>query len=121
MEKKIEDTVETIKANGVSIKAVSEDQRKFKEFFEAHVKEDAENFKTIREIVAEHAKAVGETPKDVKQLSDLLHHQSEVNSETFKILRDIASQQAVLATNQTNITSGFQRVVEQLISMMKET
>lgn len=120
VEKKIEDTVETIKANGGSIKLVSDDLKKFKEFFELHIKEDEASFRAIREIVSDHAKAVGTAPQDIKALSDAVHHQAEVNSEVFKILRGIGEQQAVLATNQTNITSGFQRVVEQLISMMKE-
>ena len=79
VEKKIEDTVETIKANGGSIKLVSDDLKKFKEFFEVHIKEDEASFRAIREIVSDHAKAVGTAPQDIKALSDAVHHQAEVN------------------------------------------
>jgi len=47
-------------------------------------------------------------------------HQTEVHTEQFRLLRGIFDQQTALATNQTNITNGMQRVVEQLISLVKE-
>jgi hypothetical protein len=43
-----------------------------------------------------------------------------VHASQFEIIRGIAERQATLAANQEHITQGFQRVVEQLISLMKE-
>lgn len=120
VETQIGSTIETIKNNGSSIKAVSDDQKQFKTIFEEHIKSDDEHFRALRESISEHVRASSEVVKSITQLTEAIHHQSDVHGEQFKIIRLIGEQQAILATNQTNITSGFQRVVEQLISMMKE-
>lgn len=120
VETQIKETVETIRNNGISIKQVFDDQKQFKITFDEHIKADDEHFKALREAIAEHIRVSSDVIKNVSQLTEAIHHQSEVHSEQFRVIRQIGEQQVVLATNQTNITSGFQRVVEQLISMMKE-
>lgn len=58
--------------------------------------------------------------KGLSDLTELIRHQSEIHTEEFEIMRQLAKDQAVISTNQTNITAGFQRVVEQLISIVNQ-
>lgn len=60
-----------------------------------------------------------ELAQSVHQLADAIHHQAEVSSEEISMVRDMVAKQDVLAANQTTIMTNFQRVVEQLIEIVK--
>ena len=126
-EKKAEDLFTTVNDSAKQVKINTDDIKeftgyilKFKEVFDLHMKQDDEHFRTLRENVAAHIAVTTSSQMGIEKLADAIHHQSEVHSAQLGVLREIAEKQAVLASNQVNITSGFQRVVEQLISMMKD-
>lgn len=56
-----------------------------------------------------------ELAQSVHQLADAIHHQAEVLS----MVREMMAKQDVLAANQTTIMTNFQRVVDQLIDVVK--
>jgi len=58
--------------------------------------------------------------KGLAELSELTRHQSEIHTREFETMQQLAKDQAVLGTNQTNIMAGFQRVVEQLINIVNK-
>lgn len=61
-----------------------------------------------------------ELAQSVHQLADAIHHQAEVSSEELGLVREMATKQDVLMANQTTIMTNFQRVVEQLIDIVKK-
>lgn len=60
-----------------------------------------------------------ELAQSVHQLAEAIHHQAEVAAEELSMVRDMMAKQDVLAANQTTIMTNFQRVVEQLIDIVK--
>jgi uncharacterized protein YktB (UPF0637 family) len=85
-----------------------------------------ENTKAISESNAElkahleqQVQAQRELAQSVHQLADAIHHQAEVSSEELGLVRDMATKQDVLMANQTTIMTNFQRVVEQLIEIVR--
>lgn len=60
-----------------------------------------------------------ELAQSVKQLAEAIHHQSDMHSEQLGLIRDMVTKQEVLAANQTSLMTGLQRVVEQLIDVVK--
>lgn len=61
-----------------------------------------------------------ELAQSVHQLAEAIHHQAEVASEELGLVREMAAKQDVLMANQTTIMTNFQRVVEQLIDVVKK-
>lgn len=61
-----------------------------------------------------------ELAQSVHQLAEAMHHQSELHSEQLSLIREMSSDQKLLAQNQTTIMNGFQRVVERLIDVVKD-
>jgi len=68
----------------------------------------------------EATRATTEMAQSVKVLVEAVHKTMEENIEKFELLRQIASAQSALAANQANITTGFQKVVEQLIEVVQQ-
>lgn len=60
-----------------------------------------------------------ELAQSVHGLAEAIHHQAEVAAEELSMVRDMMAKQDVLAANQTTIMTNFQRVVEQLIAIVK--
>ncbi len=121
IESKMADTVDTIKTNAEQTAIVATEQKKLREAAELHWKTEEDSLRTIRADLQENTKTMNEVSKSFQQLIEAVRHQSDVHGEQFKMIRSISEQQLTLGTNQSNITNGMQRVVEQLISMMKET
>ena len=68
----------------------------------------------VGQVTAQHDLANG-----VHQLAEAMHHQSEVHAEQLGLIREMMVKQEVLAANQTALMTGLQRVVEQLIDVVK--
>lgn len=60
-----------------------------------------------------------ELAQSVHQLAEVIHHQSDMHSEQLSLIREMVVKQEVLAANQTSLMTGLQRVVEQLIDVVK--
>jgi uncharacterized protein YjgD (DUF1641 family) len=132
--KSINTALSNIEVNNSTIKAASDTLGKLSGTFEQHTKEDDRNFKDIYDTLKEHREQsramlellnsrttlFGDVSKAIQALAEAIHHQSDVHSQQFEIIRGISERQSTLAANQEHITQGFQRVVEQLISLMKE-
>jgi len=126
--------VKDIEANTKTIKSAGESLSRLAGTFEQHTKDDDRNFKDIYDTLKDHREQsramlellnsrttlFGDVSKAIQSLAEAIHHQSDVHASQFEIIRGIAERQATLAANQEHITQGFQRVVEQLISLMKE-
>ncbi len=109
MEKQGQDLIDTIKASHSDLQLHAKEVKDFKDAFAAVSKTITDQTRDIKDLNA-----------SVQQFMEQAKHQTEVHTEQFRLLRGIFDQQTALATNQTNITNGMQRVVEQLISLVKE-
>ncbi len=74
----------------------------------------------LKETLEAQVNAQRELAQSVHQLAEAMHHQSDLHSEQLGLIREMSSEQKVLASNQMVIMTGFQRVVEQLISVVKD-
>lgn len=61
-----------------------------------------------------------ELAQSVHQLAEAMGRQSDLHSEQLGLIREMSSEQKLLAQNQMVIMNGFQRVVEQLIDAVKD-
>ena len=84
------------------------------------------NTKTMQDSNAElkaqlegQVQAQRELAQSVHQLADAIHHQAEVAAEELSMVREMMAKQDVLAANQTTIMTNFQRVVDQLIEVVR--
>lgn len=130
----IDSAVADIEANTKTIKSAGESLSRLADTFEQHTKDDDRNFKDIYGTLKEHREEsramlellsnrtmlFGDVSKAIQSLAEAIHHQSDVHASQFEVIRGIAERQATLAANQEHITQGFQRVVEQLIQLMRE-
>lgn len=98
----------TIQMNGIS--------RKLDENTKAISDSNAE----LRSQLESQVQAQRELAQSVHQLAEAIHHQAEVSSEELGLVREMATKQDVLMANQTTIMTNFQRVVEQLIDIVKK-
>jgi hypothetical protein len=96
-----------------------DDDRNFGSIFET-LKSNQEQFRALLELLNARTQMFGDISGSIRALAEAIHHQADVHASQFDIIRGIAERQATLAANQEHITQGFQRVVEQLISLMKE-
>jgi hypothetical protein len=83
------------------------------------------NTKAIQEGNAElkanleaQVQAQRELAQSVHQLADSIHHQAEVSSEELGLVRDMATKQDVLMSNQNSIMVNFQSILQQLITVL---
>ena len=94
----ISTAINDLEASKGGIKTNSDILSKLAGTFEQHTKNDDQNFKSIFDTLKDYR---GQT------------------TAMLEIIRGIAERQATLAANQEHITQGFQRVVEQLIELMR--
>lgn len=80
----------------------------------------AKSNKELKETLEAQVNAQRELAQSVHQLAEAMHHQSDLHSEQLGLIREMSSEQKLLAQNQMVIMNGFQRVVEQLIDAVKE-
>ena len=59
-----------------------------------------------------------ELAQSVHQLADSIHHQAEVAAEELGLVREMATKQDVLMSNQNSIMVNFQQILQQLITII---
>lgn len=109
LEKQGQELVDIIKASHTDLQAHAKEVKDFKD-----------TFAVVSKTITDQTKDIKDLNASVQQFMEQAKHQTEVHTEQFRMLRGIAEQQTALGTNQKNITDGMQRVVEQLISLVKE-
>ena len=98
MKKDVESYTDGIKANTETVKQFNND---------------------LRSALEGQVKIQTELAHGVQQLAEAVHRQSETQVEQLALLRDMVIKQEVLSANQTTLTTGLQRVVEQLIEVVR--
>ena len=73
----------------------------------------------VKTALEGQVQAQRELAQGVHQLAEAIYHQAEQHAEQLSLIRDMQVKQEVLAANQTTLMTNFQRVVEQLISIVK--
>lgn len=86
---------------------------------EANTKSINDSNAELKAHLEQQVQAQRELAQSVHQLADAIHHQAEVSSEELGLVREMATKQDVLMANQTTIMTNFQRVVEQLIEIVR--
>ena len=86
---------------------------------EANTKAINDSNADLKQHLESQVQAQRELAQSVHQLADAIHHQAEVSSEELGLVREMATKQDVLMANQTTIMTNFQRVVEQLIEIVR--
>jgi len=86
---------------------------------EANTKSINDSNAELKAHLENQIQAQRELAQSVHQLADAIHHQAEVSSEELGLVREMATKQDVLMANQTTIMTNFQRVVEQLIEIVR--
>ena len=109
LEKQGQDLIDTIKSSHADPQIHAKEVKEFKD-----------TFATVSKTLTDQTKDTKDLNASVQQFMEQAKHQTEVHTEQFRLIRGISDQQTALGTNQTNITNGMQRVVEQLISLVKE-
>jgi uncharacterized protein YktB (UPF0637 family) len=59
-----------------------------------------------------------ELAQSVHQLAEAIHHQAEVAAEELGLVREMATKQDVLMSNQNAIMVNFQSILQQLIAVL---
>ena len=83
------------------------------------IESNAKQLKTNYEALEVSLKTQADLCQGVKQLADAIHRQSEMHTEQLELIRELVTKQEVLAANQSSLMTGLQRVVEQLIDVVK--
>lgn len=74
----------------------------------------------LKQTLEGQVNAQRELAQSVHQLAEAMGRQSDLHAEQLSLIREMSSEQKLLAQNQMVIMNGFQRVVEQLIDAVKE-
>jgi hypothetical protein len=74
----------------------------------------------LKQMLILQAEAQGKLAGAVNNLAEAMHGQSEMHREQLDLIRDVMSEQKLQSAQMMTITNGFQRVVEQLITVVKE-
>lgn len=72
----------------------------------------------LKALVSQVSESQNKFTNSITKLAEAVKSQSDSQREEMQLIRDMAVEHKVLAANQMIITSGFQRVVEQLISVV---
>jgi len=72
----------------------------------------------LKALVSQVSESQNKFTDSITKLAEAVKSQSDSQREEMQLIRDMAVEHKVLAANQMIITSGFQRVVEQLISVV---
>lgn len=86
---------------------------------DANTKAISESNAELKANLEGQVQAQRELAQSVHQLADAIHHQAEVAAEELGLVREMGVKQDVLMANQTTIMTNFQRVVEQLLDIIK--
>jgi len=78
-----------------------------------------ESNNTLKAMVARQLEAQEKLADSVAKLAEAVKQQSDTHEEQLALIRDMASEQKILSSNQMTIMNGFQRVVEQLIDAVR--
>jgi hypothetical protein len=92
----------------------------FKRTVEENTKTIAENNAELRNLIAAQIEGQHELTASVAKLAEAVKRQSDSHAELLALIHEMASGQKVMMANQMTITNGFQRVVEQLIEVVKD-
>jgi hypothetical protein len=92
----------------------------FKRTIEENTRTIGDHNKELRDIVAQQIEGQRELIEAVGKLAEAVARQSESHAEQLSLIHELASEQKVMMANQMSITNGFQRVVEQLIEVVKD-
>lgn len=92
----------------------------FKKTVEAHTETILVRNEELKAALSSQVEAQRKLAESVHGLADAIHHQSDMHAEQLSLIREMISEQKVMAANQMTIMNGFQRVVEQLIDIVKE-
>ena len=87
---------------------------------EERLKVIADSNTELKETLEGQVTAQRELAVSVHQLAEAMGRQSDLHAEQMGLIREMSSEQKLLAQNQMVIMNGFQRVVEQLIDAVKE-
>jgi len=87
---------------------------------EDRLKTIADSNTELKETLEGQVSAQRELAVSVHQLAEAMGRQSDLHAEQMGLIREMSSEQKLLAQNQMVIMNGFQRVVEQLIDAVKE-
>ena len=72
----------------------------------------------LKENLERQVQAQRELAQSVHQLADSIHHQAEVAAEELGLVREMATKQDVLMSNQNSIMVNFQSILQQLIAVL---
>lgn len=86
---------------------------------QAQIKAIHESNTEVKATLERQVQAQRELAQGVHQLAEAIFHQAEQHAEQLSLIRDMQVKQEVLAANQTTLMTNFQRVVEQLIAIVK--
>lgn len=73
----------------------------------------------LKSSIEGQVQAQRELAQGIHQLAEAMSGQAEMHAEQLALIREMVTKQEVLAANQNAMMSGLQRVVEQLISVVK--
>jgi len=85
---------------------------------DANTKVIADSNAELRSNLESQVQAQRELAQSVHQLADSIHHQAEVSSEELGLVREMATKQDVLMSNQNSIMVNFQSILQQLIAVL---
>ena len=91
----------------------------FKTTVEFNTKVITESYKELKTLIEAQSSAQEKLANTVFQLARTIESQAQIHHEQLDLIRETASEQRVLSSNQLTIMNGFQRVVEQLIDALR--
>lgn len=74
----------------------------------------------LKTILTGQADALGKLASSVNNLAEAMKGSNEMQHEQLDLIREVISEQNLQSQQMMTITNGFQRVVEQLITVVKE-
>jgi uncharacterized protein YktB (UPF0637 family) len=85
---------------------------------ESNTKAIADSNVELKAHLESQVQAQRELAQSVHQLAESIHHQAEVSAEELGLVREMASKQDVLVSNQNAIMVNFQSILQQLIAVL---
>lgn len=86
---------------------------------EKNLKVVAESNADLKSAIEGQVQAQRELAQGIHQLAEAMNGQAQMHAEQLALIREMVTKQEVLAANQNAMMTGLQRVVEQLISVVK--
>lgn len=74
----------------------------------------------LKNMLTGQASAQTELAKAVNNLAEAMKGQADMHREQLDLIREVMSEQKLQSQQMLTITNGFQRVVEQLITVVKD-